>query len=69
LCAAIAVECLAFFLWLCRWTTGGRMWSLPPEMNSSGTRSSSAKVNVVAACGVTAAKPPWKRTLAGVGAA
>ena len=24
--------------------------------------------NVVDACGVTAAKPPWKRTLAGVGA-
>jgi hypothetical protein len=45
------------------------MWSLPPEMNSSGARSSSAKLNVVEACGVMAAKPPWKRILAGVGAA
>jgi hypothetical protein len=45
------------------------MWSLPPEMNSSGPRSSSAKSNVVDACGVTAANPPSNKILAGVGTA
>jgi hypothetical protein len=44
------------------------MWSLPPEMNSSGERSPSEKSKVVEASWVKFASPPWNRMRPGVGA-